>query len=67
MSMRPYDRGQSGGFAVRLSLQCLLVFWMAACGGDESGTEPTDDNQAPTAVGSIPEQTVTAGEVVPST
>ncbi len=37
---------------------------VAACGGGESGTAPTDTNQAPTAVGSIPAQTVTAGEVV---
>ena len=38
---------------------------IAACGGgDGGGTEPIDDNQAPMAVGSIPAQTVTGGEVV---
>ena len=51
--------------AVGLSLQLLLVLWITACGGDdESVAEPTDDNQAPAAVGSIPAQTVMAGEVV---
>ena len=64
VSIRPHDSGQSGNSAVRLRLQWLLILGLAACGGDESGTEPTDDNQAPTAVGSIPEQMVTAGEVV---
>ena len=49
---------------MRLRLQCLLILWMTACGQGESATVPTDDNQAPVAVGSIPAQTVTAGEVV---
>ena len=50
---------------VRLHLQWLLLLCITACGGgDAGGTEPTDDNQAPMAVGSIPEQMVTAGEVV---
>ena len=50
---------------VRLRLHWFLVLWITACGGDdESGTEPTDDNQAPTAVGSVPPQTVMAGKVV---
>ncbi|MYC92984.1 MAG: hypothetical protein F4X15_16105 [Gemmatimonadetes bacterium] len=64
MSMRAKDCGRSGGSAVRPRLRWLLILWIAACGGDESGTEPTDDNQAPNAVGTIPAQTVTAGEVV---
>ena len=50
--------------AVRLRLHWLLVLWVAACGQDESGTEPADDNQAPTIVGSIPAQAVTAGKIV---
>ena len=49
--------------AVRLG-SLLLLGWIVACGGDGGGTGPSDDNQAPTAVGSIPAQTVTAGEVV---
>ena len=37
---------------------------MVTCGGNDGGTGPSDDNQAPAAMGSIPAQTVTAGEVV---
>ncbi|MXX56623.1 MAG: hypothetical protein F4205_16900 [Gemmatimonadetes bacterium] len=50
--------------AVRLGTLLLWLPWTAACGGDDGGTGPSDDNQAPTAVGSIPAQTLTAGEVV---
>ena len=57
-----YTGVQAG--SLRSRLPWLLIVCIAACGGDESGTEPTDDNQAPTAVGSIPAQAVTAGEVV---
>ena len=49
--------------AVRLG-SLLLLGWIVACGGDGGGTGPSDDNQAPAAAGSIPAQTVTAGEVV---
>lgn len=53
------------GRAIVLRLPPLLVVCVAAaCSGGDSGTEPTDSNQAPVAVGSIPAQTVTAGEVV---
>ena len=49
----------------RFALLFTLGPWMVACGGDEGGgTAPTDENSAPTAVGTIPAQTVTAGEVV---
>ena len=64
MDRHPYDGGLSRRSAVRLRLRYLFILCMAACGGDESGTEPTDDNQTPTAVGSIPEQMVIAGEIV---
>ena len=50
--------------AVRLGTLLLWLPWTAACGGDDGGTGPSDDNQAPTAVGTIPAQTLTAGEVV---
>ena len=50
--------------AVRLGSLLLWLGWMAGCGGDDGGTGPSEDNQAPTAAGSIPAQTLTAGEVV---
>ena len=49
--------------AVRAGLLVLWLGWTVACGGD-GGTGPSDDNRAPAAEGSIPAQTVTAGEVV---
>lgn len=56
----------SGSRVSRCALlpRCALLLSLTACGGGESGTAPTDDNQSPTAVGSIPAQTVTAGEIV---
>ena len=45
-------------------LPWFAVLWVIACGQDDGSTAPTDDNSAPTAVGTIPAQTVTAGEVV---
>ena len=50
--------------AVRAGLLVLCLGWIVACGGDDGGTGPNDDSQAPAAMGSIPAQTVTAGEVV---
>ena len=47
----------------RIAFYLLSLPWMVTCGGD-GGTGPSDDNQAPAAEGSIPAQTVTAGEVV---
>ena len=47
----------------RIAFYLLSLPWTVACGGD-GGTGPSDDNRAPAAVGSIPAQTVTAGEVV---
>lgn len=58
--MRHPDRTRS----VSLGYWCVLLLSATACGQDDSGTEPTDDNQAPIASGSIPAQTVSAGEVV---
>ena len=43
------------------------VVWLASCGGGDGGTPvtpPPPPNQAPTAVGSIAAQTITAGESV---
>ena len=48
----------------RIAFYLLSLPWMLTCGGDGGGTGPSDDNQAPAAMGSIPAQTVTAGEVV---
>ena len=48
----------------RLGSLLLWLGWIAACGGGDGGTGPSEDNQAPTAVGSIPAQTMTAGEIV---
>ena len=63
--MRARDSATAPGCsAVRPMLKWLLILWITACGGGDSGTGPTDDNQAPTAAGSIPPQTVEAGEVV---
>ena len=56
--MRRVDR------ATRFGPVLLWVGWMVACGGDGGGTAPSDDNRAPTPVGTIPAQTVTAGEIV---
>ena len=41
-----------------------IVTWLASCGGDGGTTDPPPPppNQAPTAVGSISAQTITAGE-----
>ena len=49
---------------MRRRLQWFVVLWVVACGQGDGGTAPTDDNSAPTPVGTIPPQTVTAGEVV---
>ena len=48
----------------RIAFYLLSLPWMVTCGGDDGGIGPSDDNQAPAAMGSIPAQTVTAGEVV---
>ncbi|MDE2982806.1 MAG: hypothetical protein OXU74_16570 [Gemmatimonadota bacterium] len=60
------DRRGTGTLGVARSRSLLLLWlaWIAACGGDGGGTAPSEDNQAPAAVGSIPAQTLTAGEVV---
>ena len=62
--MTPSNPSSSPGSRSALLPRCVLLLSLTACGGGESGTAPTDDNQAPTAVGSIPAQTVTAGEIV---
>ena len=49
---------------MRRRLQWFAILWVIACGQGDGGTAPTDDNSAPTPVGTIPPQTVTAGEVV---
>ena len=49
--------------AARAGVLVLWLGWIVACGGD-GGTGPSDDNRAPAAEGSIPAQTVMAGEVV---
>ena len=50
-----------------LPLALLAATWVASCGGDGGGTEPTpppQPNRPPAASGSIPAQTITAGESV---